>query len=158
MTTLNAYTMETWISAFRNQKNTVSTFAWKKLISDGTDVMLFSDETILSKYAAELEPFKVTKKLSATEQHYYKYNPRLFSYEIYGHAEFWYLVLYANEMHSAVQFDVPVVKFYDAGCMSILNGIRDLERERYNAMEHEITTAIVGKKAVNVSKPLRIIV
>lgn len=158
MPTIKEYTMEGWISAFRSEKNKISDFAWKKLISDGQSVMLFSDETILSKYSTELSEYLTKVKLTPAEQHYYAYNPRLFSYEIYGIPEFWYLVLYANEIQSMLQFNMPVVRFYGAGVVEVLNAIRDLERDSYDAMEHGITTSIVGRKAVNNSRPLHITV
>lgn len=156
MSTIKEYTMEGWIAAFRDEKNKISDFAWKKLISDGTDVMLFSDETILSKYSSELNEYRNQVPLSPEEQHYYAYNPRLFAYELYGVPEFWYLVLYANEMQSMLQFTTPIVKYYGAGVITVLNTIRELEKENYNSMEHDITNDIVNRKSVNASKPLHV--
>ena len=104
---------------------------------------------IRPKYQREFEPYKVTVDLSDREQHNYMYNPRLFAYDIYGYPEFWYLVLYANELHSELEFNMKRVHFYNAGIIRILDTIRDLETKYKDENDQEMTDIVVNNESVN---------
>lgn len=127
MSTTNEYTLQGWINAFRDERNTVSDFVFKTCKSDGERVTVLMSETILSKYHAELKQYIVVNTFTEIDQAYYAYNPRLFSMDLYGLPEFWYLVLYANEMHSAIQFNVPIVRYYSPKVVQALTMIHALE-------------------------------
>lgn len=149
MPTTNAYTLEYWINSFRAQSNVISDFITKVAVSDGTTATFFMDESLLSKYHTELDEHKVSVNLSQREQHFYAYNPRLLSYDLYGAPEFWYLILYANEIYSAADFAPQRLKFYKSSVLNVLNTIRQLEMDRHNANEQECTDIITGNKSVN---------
>jgi hypothetical protein len=149
MSTVNAYTLESWISSFRGETNVVSDFVFKLALSDGENVAYFCDETVLSKYSVELAEHLTSVDLTDREQQFYAYNPRLFAYDLYGAPELWYLILYANEMHSATQFKVARVKFYKKSVIKVLNSIRVLESARKDDNEQEMTDIVVGKQQCN---------
>lgn len=147
--TTNAYTLEAWITAFRSELNKVSDFMTQLAISDGKEAVILTDETVLNKYSTELSAYLKNIDLTQREQEYYAYNPRLLAYDLYGAPEFWYLILYANEIHSALEFHLKRIKFFDVSVVNVLNEIRMLEKDRLDANNQEITDIIVGNKSVN---------
>lgn len=149
MATTNASSLALWISQFKAQLNVISDFVTKFPVSDGTRAIFYMDDNLLSKYTEELDAFKVKVELTPREQQFYAYNPRLFSYDMYGYPEFWYLILYANELHSATDFALDTVKFYNAGVLDVLNTIRQLEIERMDANSQEVTDIIRNNTVVN---------
>lgn len=157
MPTLNQYSLESWVSAFRNQTNVVSDFITKLPISDGKKAYFFMDDNLLSKYTSELDKHKVSVDLTEREQHFYAYNPRLLSYDLYGAPEFWYLILYANEIYSAADFCPTRCRFYKMSVIDTLNTIRQLEIPRKDANEQEMTDIITGNKSVNADVLVKIV-
>lgn len=147
--TVNEHTLQRWVKSYQKQMNTVDRFVFTCCVSDGELTTLFSDETMLSKYSVELEPYLTSEDFTQIEQNFYAYNPRLFAYDLYGIPELWYLVLYANEMHSALEFNVSRVKFYKQSVLPLLNSIILLEKPRKDANEQEMTDVVVDKKIVN---------
>lgn len=149
MSTVNTYTLEKWISAFKSQSNTISDFVTRLAISDGTTCTFLYDESILGKYRAELDNYKVSVELNSRQQHFYSYNPRLFAYDLYGVPEFWYLILYANELYSATDFHPSTVKFYKASVINLINTIRQIETDRKSANNQEMTSIVVNNTVIN---------
>lgn len=149
MSTINTHTLERWISQFRTETNVVSDFETELAISDGENVSIFTDETVLAKYSVELSKYLVDVALNQREQEYYAYNPRLFAYDLYGIPEFWYLILYANELKTALDFKLKKVKFYNKGVTKVLNEIRSLEKDRINSNRQEMTDIVVNRSVVN---------
>ena len=149
MPTIQAHTLSMWISEFRAMSNVISDFVTKFPMSDGTHACFFMDESVLGKYDVELSSFIVSTDLTPREQQFYAYNPRLFAYDLYGAPEFWYLVLHANEMLSATEFTPVRVKFYQTSVINTLNTIRQIEMERHDANEQEMTNVVVNNQVVN---------
>lgn len=149
MSTVNEHTLQGWISKYRTELNTVSRFIHQWTISDGNVAKLFSDETVISKYHGELETLLIEETFTDRERAFYAYNPRLFAYDLYGAPELWYLILYANEMHSAMEFNIQRVRFYDKKITTVLNQIRLTEEGRLNDTAQEISDIIVQNKVVN---------
>ena len=147
--TTNAYTLQMWINQFRNQTNVVSDFITKWPISDGTRTIFYMENTLLSKYTWELDQHKTFVDLSEREQHFYAYNPRLFSYDLYGYPEFWYIILYANELHSATDFHPTRVKFYKSSVLNVLNEIRILEQTRKQTNDYAMNRIVTDNLAEN---------
>lgn len=149
MPTVQAYTLSEWITEFRAMTNVISDFVTKSPMSDGNQACFFMDESVLGKYDVELSTFIQTADLTAREQHFYAYNPRLFAYDLYGVPEFWFLVLHANEMLSATEFTPVRVKFYQPAVVTTLNTIRQIETSRHDANEQEMTNVVVNNQVVN---------
>lgn len=149
MPTTSAPTLQQWITAFRNEQNTVSANMLMTAISDGTTATIFMEETLLSKYTVELSQYLVQTTLTEREKHYYAYNPRLLSQDLYGAPEFWYIILYANEMHSALEFNTSKIKFYRKGVLDLLNNIRLVEVSRKDANAQEMLDIVVNNESLN---------
>lgn len=149
MATTSAYSLETWISDFRNQLNVVSDFIHKDALSDGTTVTQIMSESVLSKYDTELRPYLTRVKLTDAERHNYQQNPRLLALDLYGAPEFWYLILYANELHSMLEFDLAEVRFYRIGVIDVLNQIRQLEADIKDENEQAMTDIVVDRRPFN---------
>ena len=149
MSTTGAYTLEQWIVYYRNTQNTVSANMLLTAISNGEIATIFMEETLLSKYTTELSAYLETTTLTSRQQEYYVYNPRLLSQDLYGAPEFWYILLYANEMHSALEFNVTKLKFYRKGVLDLLNTIRLIETSRKDANSQEMIDVVVNNESVN---------
>lgn len=149
MSTTGAYTLEQWIVYYRNTQNTVSANMLLAAISNGEVATIFMEETLLSKYTTELSAYLETTTLTSRQQEYYAYNPRLLSQDLYGAPEFWYILLYANEMHSALEFNVTKLKFYRKGVLDLLNTIRLIETSRKDANSQEMIDVVVNNESVN---------
>lgn len=149
MSTVNEATIEGWIRKYRTELGTVGQFIHQWAISDGNIAVLLSDETVISKYHGELEELIIEKPLTDRERQFYAFNPRLFAYDLYGAPEMWFMILYANEMHCAMEFDVQRVRFYDKTIINVMNQIRLTESGRMDATAQTITDIIVQNKIVN---------
>ena len=76
MSTISAYTMEDWVRAMRDERYSVDKYTFDTLISNGSDdIMRFMNDTVLSKYHAELERYKMTLTWTPAEQEFLQYNP-----------------------------------------------------------------------------------
>lgn len=149
MSTMNEYTLEAWIAKFKTELNTIKSFALQTAISDGKNVTYFTRDTVLSKYSADLERYKVAVNLTQREQDFYAYNPRLFANDVYGVPEFWYLVLYANEMKSSSEFYRKRICFYTAGVTTVLDAIRDVESRYLDENAQQMTDLVTKGIAMN---------
>lgn len=147
--TTNEYTLQGWINAFREERNTIRDFVFKTCKSDGERTIVLMDQTVLSKYHEELKSYMQVNTFTELDQHYYAYNPRLFSMDLYGVPELWYLVLYANEMHSAIQFNVPIVRFYAPAVIQVLTMIHALETKELDKNAQEISDIVTNKTPFN---------
>lgn len=148
MTTTES-SLEGWIRAFRSEENTLNRYMLRNIMSDGTAAMIFADETVLSKYTVELNDTIISEDLTPREEQFYAYNPRLFAQDLYGVPEMWFLVLYANEMKSALDFHTSRIKFFHQSVSSVLNAIREIEKPRLDANAEMLNTIITGRKATN---------
>ena len=149
MSTTGAYTLEQWIVYYRNTQNTVSANMLLTAISNSEIATIFMEETLLSKYTTELSAYLETTTLTSRQQEYYAYNPRLLSQDLYGAPEFWYILLYANEMHAALELNMIKLKFNRKGVLDLLNTIRLIETSRKDANSQEMIDVVVNNESVN---------
>lgn len=149
MATTSEYTLQDWIRSFQDEMSRITLFNIRNIITDGSVGMIFSDETVLSKYHDELSQYVQTVTYTQNEADFYAYNPRLFAYDIYGIPEMWYMVLYANEMHSALQFHNRRVKFHMPQVLTVMDTIRELERPRYDANRQAVSEIVTSRKSKN---------
>ena len=73
----------------------------------------------------------------------YKYNPKLLSFDIYGTTELWFLILEANELHSATQFNNQVIYLFRTDVVEKMTRILNLEVDTKNYNEEEISKALI---------------
>lgn len=158
MATINEHTLSGWIRAWQNETNNVAHFMMKTAISDGTFMTTLMDETVLGKYTDDLAPYLVQTVLTAKERQFYAFNPRLLAYDLYGIPELWYLILYANECMSLLDFDLPVIKFYHVGVLTMLTSIRELQRPYLDQNEQEMHDIKVNGRKINSDTKIQITV
>lgn len=100
--------------------------------------ILVNESFILSKYRTELAQY--LEKMEFTDEQYmkYRYNPKLFSYDLYGTTEMWQMVLYANEIYSASAFSMRTVRYYNPNVFTIMTRALDLEKPFTDINEAEV--------------------
>lgn len=149
MATVNEHKLSGWIRAWENETNNVAHFMLKTAISDGHFMTTLMDETVLGQYTEDLASYLVQTTLTEKERQFYAYNPRLLAYDLYGIPELWYLILYANELASMLDFNLPVIKFHNVGVLTLLTSIRELQRPYMNQNEQELHDIKVNGRKIN---------
>lgn len=104
--------------------------------------MLVNASDLVIKYLPELEVMKVKVTMSDEEYAKYKYNPKYLSYDIYGTTELWFLILEANEMHSAMQFNFQTIYLYTSDIVEKMGRILNLENIPIAYNEEEISESL----------------
>lgn len=85
-------------------------------------------DSLINKYRHFLDAIVITVKFDETYRKYYRYKPKLFSYDTYGTTELWFVILELNGCASMIDFDLDSVKFYDPKKFkSFINEIMNLE-------------------------------
>ena len=99
--------------------------------------MIVNSDNIADKYAVELEENKRSIELNTKEYYKYRYNPKLLSYDIYGTTELWFFILMANELYTAIEFNLHKLVLFDSAIITKLNRMIELDSEflEINSME-----------------------
>jgi len=100
--------------------------------------VLLNESFILSKYRTELQQYLTKMELNDEQWIKYRYNPKVFAYDVYGTTEMWHMVLYANEIYSASQFNMKIVKYYDPSVFRIMTRALNLEQPFTDLNEAEV--------------------
>lgn len=113
------------------------------LTKSNGDKMIVNNIPLFENYLNELgaEPVYIT--MDETRLDHYAYNPKLFSYDIYGTTELWFMILQINEMHSVSEFYKPKIKTYSSRIINQLLEIFDLEKDEYERNYSEITNTLI---------------
>ena len=69
--------------------------------------------TVTSKYKDLLSNYVDTIQLSDNEMIAFKYRPKALSNKLYGTTELWQTLLELNGMLSVIEFNKPIIKFYN---------------------------------------------
>ena len=77
-------------------------------------------ESRLDYFISSLNDYKSEMTLTQELYDKYKYNPKMMSYDLYDTTDYWWLLLQANEMHSAVEFNKRKVKYYSKSALKQL--------------------------------------
>ena len=77
-------------------------------------------ESRLDHFISSLNKYKSTMTLTEDLYDKYKFNPKMMSYDLYGTVDYWWLLLQANEMHSAVEFNKRTIKYFSASAIKQL--------------------------------------
>lgn len=100
--------------------------------------LILRDESILRKYRKELREHTKVITLSALDHMRYDYKPWLLSHDLYGTMELWIEILDLNEMRSFSEFHENQVIVFTNDIISILQSIKDLEKEKIALNEDEM--------------------
>ncbi len=131
--------MNDYISKYNTEQLTSSAVFLKRVFDNGNNRrMLVNFDSLLIKYRGELTNAKLKVELTGDDYRKFRFNPKLFSFVMYGTTELWYLVLEANELKSATEFDLKTVWFYYPDIVEKIVRILNLDREIINQNEEEI--------------------
>ena len=103
---------------------------------DGIKKEIPSENLFLYKYRSLL--LSVTEELLLTDDDLvkYKYRPKLFSLDLYGTVEYWYLILIINNITSCSRFTIKKIKYIPPEKMEIIDLILNKERENIDRNLH----------------------
>ena len=128
--------LKDYIDDYRDLSNSYQNLFFKEkntfTMNNESEEVILLGSGILDKYKKDLDNIKVTKKLTYEEQRKYYCNPWYLSYDLYGTVEFWYLILEANNMYSAIEFTQDTIQVYDGSLPRIIDSILALEEEFIN--------------------------
>lgn len=163
MLTFKEYTLEEYVSAYRDSDITLDKLFYKAVHSyDDVSSYVMMEDCILDEYLGDLIG-DVTKnitgdssdiyegytlvRLTESEFSKYKFNPKALSYYLYGTTELWFLILRLNEMYSATEFNVNPIKLYNNNILSKISEIINREEDRININEDEVNEAVLAAEA-----------
>ena len=137
-------TIKQYIANYNSEEIISSAYYLKKVFeSSNNRKMLLNFDNLVIKYMPELKDSKVKITLNNEEYEKYKYNPKLLSYDIYGTTELWFLILEANELYSATQFNNKTIYLFQADIVEKMCRILNLEMESKNYNEEEISSSLL---------------
>lgn len=137
-------TISDFISSYQSEDIQYSKFFLDQLlVTNNGKRMIVNFNDLVIKYFPELNSIKRKVTMTDTEYAKYKYNPKRLSYDIYGTTELWFLILEANELHCAMQFDFQTIYLYTADIVGKMGRILNLEENTRNVNAEEISLAIL---------------
>lgn len=125
------YTLEEFIRLYETEDLKISDLFLQDVFpadnGNSNKKIILNDTALTDKYLEELRPSVAKVSFNTQEYVKYKYNPKLLSYEVYGTTELWYLILRINELYTAADFDLRVVKMFDVSVLDKITRMMDLE-------------------------------
>lgn len=138
-------TIQEYIDTYNTEELVSSAFFLKQVFAtDSNRKMLVNFNNLVIKYMPELKEIKIKITLSNEEYAKYKYNPKYLSFDIYGTTELWFLILEANELHSARQFDSKTIYLFRTDIVEKMTRILNLENATRNYNEEEISADLLN--------------
>lgn len=93
---------------------------------NGSNILLVHN--VLNDYYDEILDRALTVKLTDKEFNKYKYNPKLLAYDLYGYCEYYYIILFLNQMTNIKEFNRQKIKLLRPSALSsILSSIYSSE-------------------------------
>lgn len=80
-------------------------FFLPKIINEGEFYGEINYMSVLDKYSSYLKQYLMTMLFSVEEARKYRYNPKFLARDLYGTTEYWWTIIYANQLYSSAQFD-----------------------------------------------------
>ena len=140
----NEPTLVQFIAQYNSEEVVSSAFFLKQVFENSDNrKMLVNFNNLVIKYMPELNAIKTKVLLSTSEYAKYKYNPKLLSFDIYGTTELWFLILEANELHSATQFNNQVIYLFRTDIVEKMTRILNLETDTKSYNEEEISKSLI---------------
>lgn len=159
MLTFKEYTLDDYISDYRDTEISMDKLFYKAVHSyDTDDSYVMNEDCILDTYHVDLIG-NVTRNVTGTSSNIYdgytlitfsekeftkyKYNPKKLSYDVYGTTELWFLILRLNEMYSVTEFNINPIKLFNINVLDKISEILNKEEDRININEDEINAGIL---------------
>lgn len=99
------------------------------------------DENILHKYIGYLKAYCI--KIDCPQKYYYK--PEYLAYDLYGSVDLWYLIMWFNDIPSAMDFNKPQVIVFNPSKMSVINTIISKQLKSFKRNENELVENLTLK-------------
>lgn len=120
-------TLNSWINDKKNEDISMKNHFYKGVLTNDTTRLYVLEDSVLIPYDEELNKYKKTYTMNYAEFHKYRYNPWRLAKDIYGSTEYWFLILHANEMYSASEFDKERITLYTSDVLKVINEILAVE-------------------------------
>lgn len=134
-----------FIDTYRDQDINFDKMHLKELMEstkyNDIPTIMISD-SILDKYKEDLNDILTTKTYTSEEKPKYLYNPWILSYDLYGSTAYWWLILQANNLYSAIEFDKTTVNIYSDLLPYVVSTIMNLEEEAISKNNRDIEQEI----------------
>ncbi len=134
----NAYTLKAYISEMKNLQISESDFWIYGELSDAKSKLLVPDHLMIENYTKLLEQYKNSYTFTNEEYFKYRFNPARLSKTLYDTTQYAWLILFANEMYSASEFNKQTIYYYTNSAINILKEILAINSTLKNANENEI--------------------
>ena len=102
---------------------------FKSLITSGDHEIIVNSSSLVNKYYDYVSANTYTITLSDKEYLKYRYQPKLFCYEVYGTTELWAVLLKINNHTSVSEFNSKTIKVFGERIFNVLNEILITENE-----------------------------
>lgn len=133
-----ASTIRDYSKSYNSETITFDEYFLKQVLvfKDGSKALVNFDSCLV-KYMPEIKQIVTKVEFPNDKYLYYRFNPKLLSYDLYGTTELWALILDINELKSAAEFDIRTVKLPNMVILDRLTRIGNLEQmsKDYNAEE-----------------------
>ena len=116
-------TIGQFIKKYKQQPIKFTDFFNKGVLIDDQVKLFVNDDSILNLFDDLLKKYKIKYKMTNEEFRKYKYNPHRLAHDVYGNSEYWWLILHANELDSASEFNLQNIWIYKADLLNILKEI-----------------------------------
>ena len=124
-------TIEQFLYNERNKDFKMENAFFKQIINETTITpQLILDSCILNRYDSIIRNFIVKLPITDKFRFKYQYNPKKLAFQEYENTDYWFLILYANELFSISQFslDKNYIFMYQRGIQSVINEILNIEK------------------------------
>lgn len=138
-------TLKDLIYNYENDNIKYGSFFLNEVVSESTRKIILTSESILDKYSDILSTLKEEYNMTDEEYKKYMYNPKHFSYKLYGTTELWFLILRANNMYSVTEFNKKHCYIYSGQIKSILNAIINIEKSDIDKNSDDIQAKLNAK-------------
>ena len=136
----SATTIGQFLKQYDKQPIKFTDFFNKGVLIDDQVKLFVNDDSVLNLYDDLLKKYKIKYRMTNAEYRKYKYNPHKLANDIYGSTEYWWLILHANELTSASEFNSQSIWIYRVELINILREILTItaeERQKALAMDEE---------------------
>jgi len=140
---LRVSTIKEYINNYNSDEFTFDkSFLKEVLIKDDGLKIVINDTQVFDDYLDEIDSKTYYVTMDNEKLNYYKFNPKLFSYDIYGTTELWFMILQMNEMHSCCEFNRNTIKVVPTTIVNTILEIFELEKNMINSNYEEISEVL----------------
>lgn len=131
-------TIKDYIQSGRKASLKMPNYFYTGVLVDDSTRLYVLDDSILIPYDNILNQHRITYTMKDEEYRKYKYNPWRVAYDVYGTTELWFLILHANEMYSAMEFNIKTLDMYTDDIFNILDEILTIEDSNMRKNQSEV--------------------